>query len=104
MPTSLAAVEPAEVNSSRQRSSHPSPIGLVIWSLLLTVSSDNVVKPIFMRGRADIPLALIFIGVFGGISTFGASGLILGPMLVAMLLALVRIAHAPPATPTLVPS
>ncbi len=76
-------------------------IGLVIWSVLLTGTIDNVVKPIFMRGRADIPLALIFIGVFGGIRTFGASGLILGPTLVAMLLALVRIAHAPPAaTPT----
>lgn len=67
-------------------------IGLVIWSLVLTGSIDNVVKPIFMRGKSDIPLVLIFIGIFGGIATFGASGLIIGPTLVAMLLALIRIA------------
>ncbi len=74
-------------------------LGLVIWSLVLTGTIDNVVKPVFMRGRSDIPLALIFIGVFGGIATFGASGLIIGPTLVAMLLALIRIASEPASVP-----
>jgi predicted PurR-regulated permease PerM len=49
-----------------------------------------------------IPYLLILFGVLGGISAFGLLGLFLGPIVIAVLLAVWREwvnEHAPPATP-----
>lgn len=66
-------------------------IGLVAWSVILTASVDNFVKPLLVKGRSDIPAVLVFLGVFGGLIGFGVIGVLLGPVLVAMLLALFKI-------------
>jgi len=64
---------------------------VTIWSLLLTGTIDNLVKPLVVRGRSDMPTLLVFLGVFGGLAAFGVIGLLVGPVLMAMLLALLRI-------------
>ncbi|HND33297.1 MAG TPA: AI-2E family transporter [Myxococcota bacterium] len=68
-----------------------SALALLIWSLVLTASVDNVIKPFLVRGRSDIPPVLIFLGVFGGLFWLGVIGILVGPVLVAMLLALLKI-------------
>jgi predicted PurR-regulated permease PerM len=45
---------------------------------------DNVVRPWFISGRAEMSGLLVFIGVLGGISAFGMLGVVLGPIVVAM--------------------
>lgn len=46
---------------------------------------DNVMRPIFSRyGRLNLPTYVLFLSIFGGITLFGATGLILGPLLVRM--------------------
>ncbi|MFZ5476119.1 MAG: AI-2E family transporter [Myxococcota bacterium] len=66
--------------------------GIVLaWSLLLTTSVDNFVKPLLVRGRTDVPAVLVFLGVFGGLRVFGLLGVLIGPVLVATLLALFKI-------------
>lgn len=64
---------------------------VAVWSLALTGTVDNVIRPIIVRGRSDVPLLLVFLGAFGGLGTFGIIGLLVGPVLVAVLLALLRI-------------
>lgn len=64
---------------------------VVIWSIGLTGTVDNLVKPLIVRGRSDMPTLLVFLGVFGGLSAFGVIGLLVGPVLMALLLALFRI-------------
>lgn len=64
---------------------------VVVWSIGLTGTVDNVVKPFIVRGRSDMPTLLVFLGVFGGLTTFGVIGLLVGPVLMALLLALFRI-------------
>ncbi len=40
---------------------------VVIWSIGLTGTVDNPVKPLIVRGRSDMPTLLVFLGVFGGL-------------------------------------
>ena len=64
---------------------------IVIWSLVLTGTVDNVVKPILLRGDEEIHPLLIFLAVFGGIQWMGVTGALVGPIIVALFLALFTI-------------
>lgn len=48
---------------------------------------DNVLRPLLMKGRADIEFFWIFIAILGGILTFGVAGVILGPLAFALFTA-----------------
>jgi predicted PurR-regulated permease PerM len=68
--------------------------GDALWMLAVgaVVSSvDNLVKPLLIHERAAVHPLLVFIGLFGGLSSFGAMGLLYGPLLVACLTEMVRI-------------
>ena len=61
---------------------------LFVWGAACISSVDNVVKPLLISRGSTLPLALIFLGVFGGVIAFGFLGLILGPLLLSIGLAL----------------
>ena len=65
-------------------------IFLVLWGTLAVSSVDNFLKPILISRGTSMPLALVFLGVFGGILSFGFLGLVLGPILLAATLALFK--------------
>lgn len=65
-------------------------IFLTVWCLGLVHSSDNVIRPLFISSRARISTLPVFIGLIGGVSAFGAIGMFLGPVLVALVLALIE--------------
>jgi len=56
---------------------------LLAWSLV-TLSLDNVLRPVLIKRGADLPLVLIFAGVLGGLLAFGIVGLFVGPVLLAV--------------------
>lgn len=62
--------------------------GLAVWGAGVVASIDNVVRPVFIGVRTGIPLLLVFIGVLGGILSFGLVGLFVGPVAIAITLAL----------------
>lgn len=66
-------------------------LGLLVWNVALTSSVDNLVKPLVVRGSSDLPPLLVFLGVFGGLKAMGLVGLLVGPVVVAMMLALLTI-------------
>jgi predicted PurR-regulated permease PerM len=66
---------------------------LLIWSVALVGSIDNVIKPLVVSGRAQISTLPIFLGLIGGLSAFGAIGMFLGPVIVALVIALFRFAE-----------
>lgn len=74
---------------------------MLVWSIAVVSGSDNVVRPLFISGRAQITTLPVFLGLAGGLSAFGPVGIVLGPIIVALVLALVRFAEesraAPPA-------
>lgn len=65
-------------------------IFLVLWGALAVSSVDNFLKPLLIARGTSLPLSLIFLGVFGGVIAFGFLGLILGPILLAVGIAMLQ--------------
>ncbi|HEY5810252.1 MAG TPA: AI-2E family transporter, partial [Povalibacter sp.] len=65
-------------------------IFMVIWGALLVSLVDNIVRPMLVSGRANVGTLTVFIGVLGGLAAFGAIGLFLGPVVLALTIALIR--------------
>ncbi len=53
---------------------------------------DNVVRPLFIKGRARMSFLLTFLAVFGGIGAFGLLGIVLGPLVLALFFSVIHIA------------
>ncbi|MGE5714022.1 MAG: AI-2E family transporter [Betaproteobacteria bacterium] len=65
-------------------------IFMVIWGAVVISSIDNFLKPILIARGSTLSLGMIFLGVLGGVLAFGFIGVILGPVLLALGLALGR--------------
>lgn len=65
-------------------------LGVLGVTVIATV--DNVLRPIFSRmGAGKMHPLLLFLGIFGGLEAFGAWGIILGPVALALFVAAFRI-------------
>ena len=64
--------------------------GLLLWGALAVSWIDNLVRPLVISGVARIPFLLVLFGVLGGLAAFGLIGLFVGPVILAILLALWR--------------
>lgn len=51
---------------------------------------DNLLKPLLISGRGEVPTLAVFIGVLGGLSAFGLVGMFLGPVVIALALELLE--------------
>ncbi|MGE0114887.1 MAG: AI-2E family transporter [Steroidobacteraceae bacterium] len=65
---------------------------MLVWGALLVSMIDNFLKPLLISGRAEVATLTIFIGVLGGVTAFGAIGLFLGPVVLALAIALIQFA------------
>jgi predicted PurR-regulated permease PerM len=52
-----------------------------------------VVKPLLIKRGMNLHGTVVFFALIGGIATFGAIGLLLGPLIVALFLSLIRMYH-----------
>ena len=68
-------------------------IFLALWGLFVVGLVDNVVKPLLIRRGMELHGAVVFFSLIGGLATFGAIGLLVGPLVVSFFLALVRMYH-----------
>ena len=68
----------------------PEAIGLALWGMLVISWVDNLIRPIVISGATKIPFIIIFIGVLGGLTAFGFVGLFIGPVVLAIALAVWR--------------
>lgn len=68
-----------------------SGVGLLIWGAIAVGLSDNFLRPLLMKRGMQIHPFLILLSVFGGLSFFGATGFILGPLAMSLLFALIEI-------------
>ena len=68
---------------------HPyAAVFLAVWGVVVVGLVDNLIK----RGL-EIHGAVVFFALIGGLATFGAIGLLLGPLLVSLFLAVLRLYH-----------
>jgi predicted PurR-regulated permease PerM len=69
-------------------------MAIVMLAFGITSSSiDNVLRPLLISGRAEVGTLTVFIGVLGGTAAFGPVGLFLGPVVLALIIALMRFAQ-----------
>ncbi|MDE0435501.1 MAG: AI-2E family transporter [Bryobacterales bacterium] len=63
---------------------------LLILGFIIISGADNLVRPILIAGRAQLNALLVFVGVFGGIQVFGFIGVVVGPLVVATAVGLIK--------------
>jgi predicted PurR-regulated permease PerM len=62
---------------------------LIVFTVLaLTV--DNIIRPLFIKKGAQLPLIMVFAGVIGGLVAFGIVGLFIGPVALAVTYTLLK--------------
>jgi predicted PurR-regulated permease PerM len=64
--------------------------GLFLWGALVVSWVDNVVRPLVISRTTHIPFILVMLGVLGGLTSFGFIGLFVGPVILAIGLAVWR--------------
>ena len=81
-------------------------IFMVIYGVVAISAVDNVIKPWIISRSSKQPFIIMFVGVVGGVVTFGFIGVFLGPTLLAVgyslaheILVKRRAAAAPNAAP-----
>jgi predicted PurR-regulated permease PerM len=67
-------------------------IFMLAWGLMVS-GLESVLRPVLISGRARISALAIFVGVLGGIPTFGAIGIVVGPVVLSLVLALIEFAE-----------
>ncbi|MCG6927057.1 MAG: AI-2E family transporter [Acidobacteria bacterium] len=66
-------------------------LGLLVYCTVIVSGSDNVVKPLLLRGAARIHPLLGFLSIVGGVLAFGVFGFLIGPVILSLVLSAIRI-------------
>jgi predicted PurR-regulated permease PerM len=61
---------------------------LVVWGLAVVHPVDNVLRPYLIGGRVKLSTLYVFFAVIGGLRAFGPLGLFIGPLILAITVAL----------------
>jgi predicted PurR-regulated permease PerM len=71
--------------------------GMVLNSIILVVvgviaisSIDNILRPLIIRGKIQMPTLAIFFSILGGIKVFGFIGFIMGPLVLALFISVIQ--------------
>jgi predicted PurR-regulated permease PerM len=64
----------------------------LVWGGLVVVgASDYIIRPRLVGGHGTMPPLFTFAALFGGVEVFGLAGLILGPLIMSVSFAILRI-------------
>ena len=61
---------------------------LIIWGVAVVHPVDNILRPYLIGGRVKLSTLYVFFAVLGGLKAFGPLGLFIGPLILAITLAL----------------
>jgi len=71
--------------------SYLAAILLSVWCFIVVVAvTDNVVRPLAVGANRNIPALAVVLGAVGGVVALGLLGLILGPIIFAILVTVWR--------------
>ena len=65
-------------------------VGLLLWGTLVVSWVDNLIRPMVISSASRTPFLLVMFGVLGGVTAFGLIGLFVGPVILAVLMAVWR--------------
>jgi predicted PurR-regulated permease PerM len=65
-------------------------VSLIYSALVVGVLVDYVIRPRLMGSDKNVPVLLTFVSLFGGIEVFGLVGLVLGPVIMTLSIAVLK--------------
>ncbi|MFZ2725239.1 MAG: AI-2E family transporter [Methylococcaceae bacterium] len=65
-------------------------IELLLWGVFVVSWVDNIIRPIVISSSTKIPFIIVMLGILGGLMSFGLLGLFIGPVILAIVLAIWR--------------
>ena len=65
-------------------------VGLLLWGMLVVSWVDNLLRPLVISSASRVPFLLVMFGVLGGVAAFGLIGLFVGPVILAVMMAVWR--------------
>lgn len=68
-----------------------SGIGVLIFGGIVVSSVDNILKPMIIGGKVKLSTLFLVLTIFGSLSVFGFTGIILGPILLAIFMSFLEI-------------
>ncbi len=71
--------------------SWPWATGLIIYGVVVISGVDNIIKPLIIGERTKLPTLFLFFGILGGLQAYGFLGVFLGPVVLATIMAFVKI-------------
>ena len=66
-------------------------VALLIYGALLISTVDNILKPLILKGAAQVHTLLGFLAILGGLYAFGFKGLVVGPVVLSLVISAFRI-------------
>ncbi len=66
-------------------------IGMAVWAFLIVGWVDNLLNPIIISSKINIPQILVLFSVLGGLVMMGPVGFLIGPLAVSLLYTLISI-------------
>ena len=67
-------------------------IFMALWGVGVSVA-DNILRPLLISRHAPVSTLAVFVGVVGGVSAFGPVGIVAGPVLLTLIVALLEFAE-----------
>jgi predicted PurR-regulated permease PerM len=58
---------------------------LTAWGGIVVALIDNLIHPILVKNRLQLHTVPVFLAILGGLIIFGSAGIVLGPVLLAMM-------------------
>ncbi len=66
-------------------------IGLLLWAMIFINAIETFVRPMIIHKSVNIHPIFILFSILGGISLFGPVGSVLGPLILGLLFAMIRV-------------
>jgi predicted PurR-regulated permease PerM len=64
---------------------------LLLWGGLVVSLVDNFLRPVIIGEKAKLPVLLLFLGILGGLQVYGFVGILVGPLMIASVMAFAKI-------------
>lgn len=66
-------------------------LGLLLWSILLVGTIDNILNPYIISKDSGIPSLFVLFAILGGVALLGPIGIVIGPLALSLLYSLISI-------------
>ena len=68
-----------------------SAVGLLLWCGVVVGLADNILRPALVGKDTEMPDLMVMLSTLGGLTLFGVTGLVIGPLVAALFMAIERI-------------